>query len=366
VQMDEKLFKSFKERMLKQEIDGSDMELSWPSIKDLVHSEVESGRRQIGDKVAEFKVDLLEMVQRGLDALRADVRATVTSRALQKSQKALLKKASGARANRTRKPRMPRNLTANLDAFLSMLPVSPAAKQDIGKYVKQKVAVGKEAKLAGRIDVAGESAAQALQGMEKALAGKMSEKDLRGELFARLQDLTQSYLKNPTPVARRALMSLRRTVLKGLKKLRSNVTASEKHKLLNSTSKSRGLMDVVEQQQQKIRRLKNKIRVLRKQKPVVVTVPVADRPIGGVQHLQRLLAARPDVPVASAPLDALQAQAEAAVAAAERAASGQSDVSRIAANIEAANKDILKLTSEVTRRVQQDLKRPTFDAPFAQ
>jgi hypothetical protein len=278
VRMDEKLFKSFKERMLQQEIDGADVELSWPAIKDLVHSEVETGRRQISDKVAEFKVDLLEMVQRGLDALRADVRATVTSRALQKTQKALLNSAlaaarpparlraaacrsvlssackpsahhcrcacaeeKAARAGkRAVKKRPPRNLTANLDAFLAQLPVSPAAKKDISQYVVKKVEVGKvvracgalghrrvvadtchqAAKPAATIDLAGESAAQALQGVEKALAGQMSQKDLRGELFARLQDLTQSYLKNPTPVARQALLTLRKAVVRGLKTLR--------------------------------------------------------------------------------------------------------------------------------------------------
>jgi hypothetical protein len=146
---------------------------------------------------------------------------------------------------------------------------------------------------------------------------------------------------------------------------RSNVTAAEKQKLLNASSTSRGQQDVVQAQAQAIRRLKNELRVLRAQKPVAVAVPVANKPNGGIQHLHRLLSARPD-PVNTAPLDALQAQAEAAVAAAERAASGQADVSRIAANIEAANKNILKLTSEVTRRVQRDLQRPAFNAPFAQ
>jgi len=366
VRIDEKVFQDFQEKMLQKELASADVDISWPAIKNLIKSEVGRGRRKLQDKVAEFKVDLLEMVQKGLDALRQDVRATVTGAALRKKRKELLKKAAraGLKVNNTRV--LPRNVTKHLDEFLKRLPASLGAKKDIRKYVTKKLKLGKNAKRAGMIDVRGENAAGALASMKRALSGSLSNKDLQSELFARLQDLTQSYLRDPTPAARTALMALRKKVLSGMKKLRMNATKAERMKLLNQTNTKRALKQKLFLQRAQIKALRNQLHILRSRKPVVVALPVegAVSSTGGTEHLKRLLRAglgkakpvRRGRSSHEPALDALEAQAEAAVRAAEHAAEGQTDVNRIAAHIHKANQHITQLTREVTQRVRRDMR----------
>eukprot|EP01006_Ploeotia_vitrea_P059765 TRINITY_DN74751_c0_g1_i1.p1 TRINITY_DN74751_c0_g1~~TRINITY_DN74751_c0_g1_i1.p1 ORF type:complete len:483 (+),score=285.23 TRINITY_DN74751_c0_g1_i1:29-1450(+) len=73
VREDEKMFDMFKAKVLEDEVAKSADDLSWPAIKDLIHKEVMVGRHKVQKQVEVFKLEILDTVQKGLDALRGDL-----------------------------------------------------------------------------------------------------------------------------------------------------------------------------------------------------------------------------------------------------------------------------------------------------
>lgn len=79
VESDERVFKAFKNKVLEDEISKAGGKVNWPAVKDLVKAEVAAGSKTIENQAANFKIDVLDVIQKGLDTLRSEVRTTMTS-----------------------------------------------------------------------------------------------------------------------------------------------------------------------------------------------------------------------------------------------------------------------------------------------
>jgi hypothetical protein len=77
VKEDEAVFKSFKHHLLEDEVRKAEKDLSWPAIRDLVAAEIDRGHRGISSQISDFKLEIMDMVQKGLDGMRGDLRSTV-------------------------------------------------------------------------------------------------------------------------------------------------------------------------------------------------------------------------------------------------------------------------------------------------
>lgn len=251
-----------------------------------------------------------------MDSLRSDLRSTITSSQLAKAKK---KEEAKAAVNSqldasAAKPNPQVQLTRHLDKFLSKLSfLAPAVKQDIGKYVRTRALQGD--RTGSDLAILGEGAARTLAQLEQVLAGKLGIQDVRSEIFARLRDVSRAFVLHPSPAAQRALAQLKRTILRGLQKLRVKLSAAEKKALLNA----------------KISRLER----LRQEEEA---------------RAARRRALRNDPH-----LDALSRAASAAVAEAERVAAQETDVQRITSSIRTANNHVNTLTREVARRAHTAL-----------
>lgn len=221
IEADERVYQEFKQELLQQEVNSVNVDLSWPAIKDLVSAEVKAGRANMEAQVAQFKIEVLDMVQKGLDALRADLRATVmTGFAPKETSKTtvnldVIADAAPVASNNNRSNSV---MPSQLSDFVDSLDCSDNCKQDIRNFIQQKMQ---------QQDDYGQSPFDALREMQNALQGRLSSRDVRAELYQRLEELTRDYLRNPSPVAKQALESLRSVMIAALNTTGNATSSSE-------------------------------------------------------------------------------------------------------------------------------------------
>jgi len=274
VQQDEVVFKTFKNKMLEDEIAKAVPDYNWPAIEKLVKAEVQTGKTRIENQVANFKIDVLDTVQKGLDQLRSDVRDTTTtdpSVAHGENSEESSKESSestkvgtydkypygvkhpassrkkrhsesgedGLSADVLKRLKFSENTdqgpaefetndlfgtlpSTPLDAISKSLDhlVAKGDKETIYHFILKTIAARRKSMAEKKQAESkyGETATKALEDLRRQLTGKIPAHEIGSEIFERLEDLTRDQLRNPSNDTAEALKQIQQTLIQALRK----------------------------------------------------------------------------------------------------------------------------------------------------
>jgi hypothetical protein len=184
---DEMVFKAFRDKSLEDAVLKSSVHLDWPHIQELVAAQVKLGHALVRQQVNNFKMDILDIVQTGLNVLRSEVRSELMV---------------GFEAD----GRNDLNLTqAVLQAGKNATAPAPKMTQ---------LPLDKIRALGPR------SGDDGLKELDAALESLLPSAQVRGALIDRVRAASAEHMKNPSPATLEMLTSLQNELLDVLARAR--------------------------------------------------------------------------------------------------------------------------------------------------